>query len=408
MMADKAQDKTIGFLGDYQLCMRVTSGMTEELSFNNADSLGNPTTPYLYIGIPSSANNTIIDMSLGGPVVLAANQVAYVVINRNAASSINLSNLTVCSMASCPLNENTFIFAYRLGTESVWLWDGTELVEGGNASLAALTNILNTKKYEEFISIIPGVPVTAWQLQGPVLAGTNITIPPDSKNGDLQKYYTVNENNLEVYLNGQLLSIGDAWQQVGSGSSDQIEILIDLEVGDDVGFRIGTTGGMFGIPGGGGGGGISAGVNLGSGTGVYKDVSGADLEFKTLVQGANIVISSTANEVTISASGGAAKVPWWVINANYQILDADGYDVLLCTTGNTDRTITLPVSANNVGRQLVVKKVDSGSGYVKIRAINLEYIDGLQGATYLSSVNQIQLQYGSYTFFCDGIQWFVI
>jgi hypothetical protein len=90
------------------------------------------------------------------------------------------------------------------------------------------------------------------------------------------------------------------------------------------------------------------------------------------------------------------------------VQDTDGYDVLLVTTGNADRLITLPTSADNVGRQIIVKKIDSGTGYTRVRAEGTEYIDDQQGATYSVAVNDIQSQWDSFTYVCDGTQWYVI
>lgn len=55
-----------------------------------------------------------------------------------------------------------------------------------------------------------------------------------------------------------------------------------------------------------------------------------------------------------------------VTNANYTILDNDGYSVFLYSTGNSDRTLTLPTAANNTGRIFYIKKTDSGTGKVTV------------------------------------------
>jgi uncharacterized protein YfiM (DUF2279 family) len=70
--------------------------------------------------------------------------------------------------------------------------------------------------------------------------------------------------------------------------------------------------------------------NLGTGEGVYASKSSVDLQFKSLVGGSNVVLSSTATEVTInSAAGGVtaaitnglATTNW--VGDNYQPLDSD-------------------------------------------------------------------------------------
>lgn len=55
---------------------------------------------------------------------------------------------------------------------------------------------------------------------------------------------------------------------------------------------------------GGGGGGVSGASNVGAGTGVWKDLSGSTLRFKSLVAGTNITLTPGADDITIDASGG--------------------------------------------------------------------------------------------------------
>lgn len=65
-----------------------------------------------------------------------------------------------------------------------------------------------------------------------------------------------------------------------------------------------------------------------------------------------------------------------VSSANYTILDNDGYEIIAVTTGASDRTITMPSAANNIGRSLKIKKVDSGAGKVLITRAGSDTMDG--------------------------------
>ena len=89
------------------------------------------------------------------------------------------------------------------------------------------------------------------------------------------------------------------------------------------------------------------------------------------------------------------------VSASYTVLDTDGYDTILVTTGSVTRTITLPTAADNSGRVITIKKVDSGTGEVTIDGEGAETIDG---ATTLS----ISGEDGFYTIICDATEWHVI
>jgi len=75
-------------------------------------------------------------------------------------------------------------------------------------------------------------------------------------------------------------------------TSDLIQILTD-------GFFIISTGG------GGGGGEVNTASNVGSGIGLFKQKSGVDLQFKSILAGSNVTITAGTDEITInSLSGG--------------------------------------------------------------------------------------------------------
>lgn len=123
MMADKAQDKTIKLLrSGIDTITNTTNGANQELTFGGAS-------PLINVIVPSSANNGTITLS--GTLTLGANQAAYFTIDRNASFSfVNLAALTVASISSVPLNENTFIFAYRTSSTRVYLYDGRSFTVG--------------------------------------------------------------------------------------------------------------------------------------------------------------------------------------------------------------------------------------------------------------------------------------
>lgn len=88
-------------------------------------------------------------------------------------------------------------------------------------------------------------------------------------------------------------------------------------------------------------------------------------------------------------------------NTDYVITDTDGYRVILVSTGDTTRTITLPTAADNSQRIITIKKVDSGTGAVTIDGENSETIDG-------QLTKSLNVQYDFYELQCDGTNWNII
>lgn len=74
-----------------------------------------------------------------------------------------------------------------------------------------------------------------------------------------------------------------------------------------------------------GGGGISGGANLGAGEGIYAGVTGANINFKSLVAGSNISIASSATEITISTVGsGIASLNGLNATTQFFAIDSNG------------------------------------------------------------------------------------
>lgn len=88
-------------------------------------------------------------------------------------------------------------------------------------------------------------------------------------------------------------------------------------------------------------------------------------------------------------------------SAGYTILDTDGYDTVLVSTGASDRTIVLPAAATNTGRNITVKKTDNGAGKVIVDGASAETIDG-------STTTELNSQYVFVQLVCDGTSWSII
>ena len=120
MMADKAQDRTIeSILRGVQNVSNVASGSDRDITFSPSNGTLTLTTPSTTGDVTITLNNT---------VTLGANQVAYFSVDRNSPSSIaGLNLLTVANISAVPLDENIFIFAYRLSDDDVTLWNGQDI-----------------------------------------------------------------------------------------------------------------------------------------------------------------------------------------------------------------------------------------------------------------------------------------
>ncbi len=149
-------------------------------------------------------------------------------------------------------------------------------------------------------------------------------------------------------------------------------------------------------------------------TGVLPIANGGTNKALTLVNGG--VVWSDADSFEVSAvgtvgqrlksNGVAAPSFGWnsttAKNANYTITDTDGFDVILVTTGSGgDVTITLPTAADNTGRIITVKKVDSGTSGMVLDGEGSETIDGGLNTSAVA-------QYGYITVVCNGTGWNVL
>lgn len=109
--------------------------------------------------------------------------------------------------------------------------------------------------------------------------------------------------------------------------------------------------------------------------------------------------------------GGSGVTAWQWPNgttsaktADYTVTDTDGIEVILMTTGGTDRTVTLPTAADNTYRKIKVVKVDNGSGKVTIDGEGAETING---ATTVKIPGYEAGQWCYIEVTCDGSGWYI-
>lgn len=106
-------------------------------------------------------------------------------------------------------------------------------------------------------------------------------------------------------------------------------------------------------------------------------------------------------DAEIAAVIAAAESLHTVTNADYTVLDGDGFTTILYSTGNTDRDCLLPTAAANDNRKIVIKKIDSGTGHVNVEGETGETIDGSDNKYLVDQHDYITVQ-------SDGVDWYIV
>lgn len=82
--------------------------------------------------------------------------------------------------------------------------------------------------YDESLTVVES-GAGAGEINGPISAGTNVTLPSS-------KIYE--DDELEIYINGQRIEAVFDYNYIGTIPRTQISLTFDLEVGDIIRFRI--------------------------------------------------------------------------------------------------------------------------------------------------------------------------
>ena len=119
----------------------------------------------------------------------------------------------------------------------------------------------------------------------------------------------------------------------------------------------------------GGGGEVNTASNVGGGTELFKQKTGTDLEFKTLVAGSNVsfIAGPALDTVTINAIGGGGGVPTGgTANQALTKIDATNYNTQWSTIdktfvglGNVDNTSDLNKPISTATQTALNAKVDN-------------------------------------------------
>jgi len=211
-------------------------------------------------------------------------------------------------------------------------------------------NVGSNSIYDRSLEVVAS-GAGANQINGPILANSPITLPAS-------KTYVGDE--LQVYLNGDFVEPGLDYTAF---SSTEVAFLYDIEVGDQVRFRIQPSGGGSGSNGGGllvNAGEANTASNAGpTGAGLFKTKVGIDLQFKRIIGGAGVSVFEGPNAITLSSAPSAAiNNVATVTGTNYAATVANDY--IRVFNAGSDVTVTLP-TASTVGKQIMIKKRDSGN-----------------------------------------------
>jgi hypothetical protein len=253
------------------------------------------------------------------------------------------------------------------GVGNVVINDGDSLTLAIKKLDEAIGNIIagaSVPDYDEAVDIVASGATPPTSLNGPVTAGTDITLPNNTRFGNLAQHYTVGKGTLEVFLNGVYQRLSIDWFEVGvSGAqSTQITMSTNLQIHDSLEFRINTGGG-----GGAGGGGGTQGPPGPAGP---QGPAGAD------------------------AAGGPISIS--TKTANYGVLTSDCFLRANCVS--TSVTFALPAAASVTGRIFYFKKIDNTTNGMVIQANGSELIDGANSQMTIT-------QYETFSIISNGTSW---
>jgi hypothetical protein len=331
--------------------------------------------------VPNASASIEVDILSGDSSTVVATKLALALnsdffLNFSAVSGVgsvvvtNTSSGTASSATTGTMGAPFAIAINQSGTGNgnFIVHDGDNLtlaIKELDSAIGALEESLDLPNYDEVVQIVASGASPPNTLNGPLSPGTMITLPNNSREGNIPALYTVGKGTLQVYLNGQFLDIytGENYTEVGTAGtpSSTIQIAFGLVVGDELEFRIGAGGG-------GGGGGLQG----PPGNPGPQGPPGAD------------------------AAGGPVAVS--IKTSSYTVLTSDCFLAADCTTGNI--TFTLPAATGNTGRIFYFKKIDSSPNTLTVVGNGFDTIDG--SSSFLFSV-----QYQAASMIDNGSNWWV-
>lgn len=113
----------------------------------------------------------------------------------------------------------------------------------------------------------------------------------------------------------------------------------------------------------------------------------------------NVTLQNISGVISVKDGGVTEVKRSRSVDSTFTNSDTISSDINLVNASGSNVSLYLPVPAS--GKLVIVKKIDSGSGYVNIQANSAEKIDG-------SDAKILYYQYEALTFVSDGTNWFVV
>ena len=134
---------------------------------------------------------------------------------------------------------------------------------------------------------------------------TKMTVPGNPSTNDIRIYVDTADTHLKIRNNaGTVVDLHSVGGATNLNALTDVDTVTAAPTDNQVlTYSTGSSQWIPATPPGAGGGESNTASNLGAGTGIWASKVGADLKFKSLLQGSNITISNTANDITIAAAG---------------------------------------------------------------------------------------------------------
>lgn len=348
----------------------------------NKDGTGSNPAISPEIGVEIVISTGFTNLQVATAAFNALNATGEFNIVNNGNGSIDVTNM-LAGRATAPSNTDVGgltidVLTIGSGESNNFVVDGenlTQAIKRLDSVIAAALASLAYDAYEEEYQVVTS-PTGNYEIAGPIPAGTQITLPLDSRKSFQATSYIVGSAQLEIMLNGLTWRQGQDYIEVGSAGSDSvlIETLYDLEVDDQIVFRIDSDTSV-----GGGGGSGSGEANTASnagvtGAGLFKTKVGVDLQFKRVIGGAGVTVFESADAITLSAAPTAPiNNVATTVGLDYPASVANDYIRVL--NSGVDVTVTLP-TATTIGKEIKIKKIDSGNTLF-VATVGGDTIDGV-------------------------------